>query len=139
MRNLRAIHRMITVVVVLVTLYLGTSGTLIQLIDLRTLFEHAPATDANRQSMREGFNGTPNFQVITTPDYVASTLSRDANPSAMLRMVLQSVRSQVGALPLSYIEFRMVAGRPVGQIDAGGGSLLRFDAFSGAFVGKFPV
>ena len=64
MRNLRAVHRAVTAIVVLFTLYLGFSGTLIQLIDLRTLFEHAPATDPNMQSIREAFNGPGNFRSL---------------------------------------------------------------------------
>jgi uncharacterized iron-regulated membrane protein len=139
MRNLRAVHRAITAIVVVFTLYLGFSGTLIQLIDLRTLFEHAPATDPNMQSIREAFNGPPNFQVIAIADYTAQALSKNENPADMLTTVLKSARSEAGDAPLRFIELRMMDGKPVGQVDAGGGKLLRFDAVNGALLGKFPV
>jgi hypothetical protein len=138
MRNLRAIHRLITLIVVVFTLYLGCTGTLIQLIDLRTLFEHAPATDPNTQAMREGFDGPGSFKVISIPDYTAAPLSNSDNPSAMLATVVKSARARVGSAPLRFIELRMANGNPVGQVNFGD-RLFRFDALSGAFLGTFPI
>jgi len=93
MRTLRAVHRIITVIVVLFTLYLGSTGTLIQLIDLRTLFEKAPATDANMRSLREGFDEPGSFQVISTGDYTAAPLNRNQDPFNLLQTVLSSARA----------------------------------------------
>jgi uncharacterized iron-regulated membrane protein len=138
LRNLRAVHRIITLVVVVFTLYLGFTGTLIQLIDLRTLFERAPASDANVRSMREGFDGPGSFQVISTADYTAAPLSPSESPSAMLATVLKSARAAVGSASLRYLELRVVDGKPVGQVDSGG-KLLRFDALTGDFLGTIPV
>jgi uncharacterized iron-regulated membrane protein len=138
MGNLRAVHRTITVVVVLFTLYLGCTGTLIQLVDLRSLFEHAPATDPNMQAMREGFDGPGIFKAISIPDYTAASISNNENPSAMLATVLQSTRARVGSAPLMFIELRTVNGTPVGQVNFGD-KLLRFDALTGAFLGAFPI
>ena len=138
MRNLRAVHRIVTAIVVIFTLYLGCTGTLIQLIDLRTLFEKAPATDPNMRAMREGFDGPGSFQVISTADYTAAPLSANENPSAMLATILKSARTAVGNAPLRYIELRVVDGKPVGQVYSGG-KLLRFDAVTGDFQGTIPV
>jgi uncharacterized iron-regulated membrane protein len=138
MRSLRAVHRIVTVAVVFFTLYLSCTGTLIQLIDLRTIFEHKPATDPNTRAMREGFDGPGNFQVISTADYTAAPLSKSANAFDMFATVLNSARATVGNSSLQYLELRVVDGKPVGQIDSGG-TLLRFDAVTGAFLGKIPV
>ncbi len=138
MQSLRAVHRIVTATVVFFTLYLGCTGTLIQLIDLRTIFEHKPATDANTRAMREGFDGPDGFQVISTADYTAAPLSKSANPFNMLATVLKSARAAVGSSPLQYLELRVVDGKPVGQIDSGG-TVLRFDAVTGAFLGKISV
>jgi uncharacterized iron-regulated membrane protein len=138
MRNLRAIHRIVTVIVVVFTLYLSITGTLIQLIDLRSLFTHAPATDSNVKAMREGFDGPGSFQVITTADYTAAPLRKGDDLSAMFVTVLKSARAAVGNGPLNYIELRMEDARTVGQVPWSG-SLLRFDAETGAFLGRYPV
>jgi hypothetical protein len=138
MRSLRAVHRIVTVAIVFFTLYLACTGTLIQLIDLRTIFEHKPATDANTRAMREGFDGPGGFQVISPADYTASPLSKSANPFDMLAAVLNSARAEVGNSTLRYLELRVVDGKPVGQIDSDG-TLLRFDAATGAFLGKISV
>src|SRR5580658_10499802 len=117
MRNLRAIHRVITVIVVTFTLYLGFTGSLIQLIDLRSLFTHVPATDLNLQSMREGISGGGEYRVISVADYSAAPLSPGTNPVEMFATVLKAARDQVGNAPLRFVELRMVDGQPVGQID----------------------
>lgn len=138
MRNLRAVHRIITVVVVVFTLYLGASGSLIQLIDLRTLFTHAPATDLNLQSIREGISGAGDFRVISVADYTAAPLSASANPAAMLATVLKAARAHIGSAPLRFIELRMEDGKPVGQIDSDR-KIMRFDALTGTFLGPVVI
>ena len=51
---MRTIHRITMMFAVLFALYLGATGSLIQAVDLKTLLSHAPATDLNQQSIREG-------------------------------------------------------------------------------------
>lgn len=138
MRNLRAIHRIITVVVVVFTLYLGVTGTLIQLIDLKTLFTHAPATDPNMQAIREGINGGGGFQVISIPDYTAAPLPAGEPLPQLFHTVLQAARDKAGPASLRFLEVRMLDGKPVGQVDIGG-KVMRFDARTGAYLGTFPI
>ncbi|HUO22601.1 MAG TPA: PepSY-associated TM helix domain-containing protein [Caulobacteraceae bacterium] len=138
MRFAKAIHRFVTVFVVLVTLYLGVTGTLIQLVDLRSIFTHAPATDPNVMAMRESFNGPANYQVITTGDYSAPALPAGADLAAMLGRVMSSARSAFGAAPLRYVELRMAGGKPIGQIKAPDG-VFRFDGQTGAGLGAAPA
>ena len=65
---MRKVHRFLAVFAMFFGLYVGTTGTLIQLIDLKTLLSHAPASDPNLQSIREGYDGPPNFQVLGEGD-----------------------------------------------------------------------
>lgn len=133
MRYLRAIHRLVTVAIVAFTLYLSVTGTLIQLIDLRSIFTHAAATDPNVQAMREAFNGPPNFEVMTLADYAAAQLPAENDYPAMLARTIRSARSAAPGAPFRYVELRMFDNRPVGQVSIPG-QLLRFDALTGALL-----
>jgi hypothetical protein len=136
-RIMRTVHRIITLFVVIVTLYLGATGTLIQLVDLRSLLTHAPADDVNMEALREGGNGPGAFQVIADPDYTAAVLPGDMNLAASFSKVLGSARSIDSSAALGYVELRVLDGKPIGQVKADR-QLLRFDALSGDLIpGQF--
>ncbi len=135
---MRSVHRIITIFVVIFTLYLGVTGTLIQLVDLRTLFTHAPAEDPNMASIREGINGPGSFQVIANADYTGAVLPADLNLETTLDKVLESARAAQGDVPLAYLELRMADGKPVGQVKANN-QVLRFDAITGDSLGPVVV
>ena len=131
MAQLRAIHRFVTIFVVLFTLFLGVTGTLIQLVDLRAVLFHYPATDANVRAMREAFDGQGDFAVRRVEDYSAQTLPAGFDYSAALAKLLRAGRAAVGDTPLAYVEFRMAGAVPVGQVGVERGHI-RFDAATGA-------
>jgi uncharacterized iron-regulated membrane protein len=133
MRYLRAVHRCATLIVVAFTIYLSVTGTLIQLIDLRSIFTHAPATDPNVQAMREAFNGPPNFEVMTLADYSAQLIPAGTNYPALLARTMQSARAAAPTAAFRYVEFRMMENRPVGQVSTPG-EFLRFDALTGTLL-----
>lgn len=135
---MRSVHRIITLFVVIFTLYLGVTGTLIQLIDLRTLFSDAPADDLNMASIREGINGPGAFQVVAYADYTAAALPADLNLEATLSRALDSVRTLDGATALEYLEVRMADGKPVGQAKFND-RVERFDAITGEPMGSVVV
>jgi uncharacterized iron-regulated membrane protein len=135
--QLRTIHRVVTVFVVLFTVYLGFTGTVIQLIDLRSLFTHAPAVDPNVRAMREAFDGPGAFQVIATSDHVAPPLPAETDFDAMLTTTVKAARATLGAAPLRFVELRMEGGRPVGQVRSEKPEL-RFDAVTGESMGLAP-
>ena len=135
MRYLRAVHRCVTIVVVVFTAYLSVTGTLIQLIDLRSLFTHAPATDPNVQAMREAFNGPPNYEVISPADYSAQLIPAGTDYQSMLARTLQTARTAAPDSPFRYVEFRMLDNHPVGQIGTPG-ELIRVDALTGALLSR---
>ncbi len=135
MQLLRYIHRWAALIIVLVTLYLGVTGTAIQLIDFRSLLAHIPATDANVRAMGEGFDGPPGFSVRTSADYLARALPSGDHFGAMLDQTMRSARGSLGNAPLPYVELRMAGDTPVGQVGVGDGHE-RFDAQSGALIDR---
>ncbi|MHB8284316.1 MAG: PepSY-associated TM helix domain-containing protein [Caulobacteraceae bacterium] len=135
---LKSIHRGVTVFVVLFLLYLGGTGVMIQLIDMRSLATHASPFDPNVRAMREAFDGPGTYQVIATSDYVAEPLPARADLPAMFARVMAGARRDLGEAPLKFVELRMVDGRAVGQVNLGT-SLRRFDANTGVTLGAAPL
>ncbi len=135
MQLLRYIHRWAALIIVLATLYLGVTGTVMQLIDFRSLLAHVPATDANVRAMNEGFDGPPGFAVRTSADYLARSLPASDRFEAMLDQTMRSAHASLGDAPLRYVELRMAGDVPVGQVGVGDGHV-RFDARSGALLDR---
>jgi len=134
---MRTFHRITMMFAVLFTLYLGITGAIIQSIDLGAILKHAPATDPNVLSIREGISGPNNFQVIAPADYTAPALPASFDLGRGLAQTLKSARSALGPAVLDYIELRMAAGQPIGQVLANG-KTLRFDATTGAALPSPP-
>jgi uncharacterized iron-regulated membrane protein len=133
----RQVHRVLSILVVLVTLYLGVTGSLIELVDFRTLVTHAAPLDPDRMAMREDFAGPPNFRVLGTADNLAATLPGDAQLAPMLAATLRGAQAAHATDDLRYVELRMAGNQPVGQI-RNGTQELRFDAHTGAALGATP-
>jgi uncharacterized iron-regulated membrane protein len=130
---MRTVHRFIAVLAVFFGLYVGCSGILLQSVDLKTLLSGAPATDPNLESIREGFDGPPNFAVLVTGDYAAPALPAGFDFDAALAAVVKTARAIAGGAPIKFVELRMAGGRPVGLVLALG-KVLRIDAVSGAIL-----
>src|SRR5579872_5234820 len=111
--QMRTVHRLVTLVVAAFTLYLGCTGTLIQLIDLRSLFTHASPFDPNVKAMREAFDGPGDYAVLATADHVAQPLPVGADLQTMLSTAVKGAHAALGAAPLRFVELRMADGRPV--------------------------
>ena len=135
--QMRTVHRVVSIVVVLFTLYLGLTGSLIELIDLRTMATVSSPFDPNLRAMREDFAGPPNFEVLQSGDHQGQPLPVGADLGAMLRTVVTGARATLGAAPLKFVELRMADGRPVGQVERGDRKL-RFDAATGRSLGAPP-
>jgi len=133
MQRLRQIHRYITVAIVGFALYLGLTGTMVQLIDFKTLYSHAPATAPDLQAIRESFDGPDDYKVRETRDYDALALPAGSDFPAMFAKVMGSARKDAGPAPLKYVELRMIGTTPVGQVGLGKGHA-RYDAVTGAML-----
>lgn len=130
MQQLRSIHRMVTVPIVLFTLFLAVTGIIIQVIDLDVILTHAPADNVNVRSMREAFDGPGAYQVRHTQDYLAPSLPAGFDYTAALTRDLPSLRKAAGHTPLSFVEFRMEGGHPAAVAGMGAGHVA-VDAASG--------
>lgn len=133
MQTLRYWHRFVTIFIVIFTLFLGITGVLIQSVDLRSILFRYPANDANVMAMREAFDGPGDFIVRQSSDYTAQSLPSAFNYEAALGTVIRVARSVDGGGQPSYLEFRMVDGRPVGQIGVGPGHV-RIDPKDGTVI-----
>jgi hypothetical protein len=129
---MRPIHRIVGTIIMAFTLYLGVTGSIVQMIDLRTIASHAAATDPDMMAITESIDGTPNFIVIQPTDYAAAALPEGYDFKTALSKVLKSARLSVGAsTPLKFLELRVADGKPVGLVQ-GGDRTVRFDPATGA-------
>lgn len=133
----RALHRVLALLAVAITLYLGVTGTLIELVDVRTRIAAPSPFDPDLRAMREDFAGPSNYEVLTAEDHIAAPLPAGADLGAMLARVDSAARRQLGAAPLSFIELRMADNHPVGQVRSGPEEW-RFDAMNGRALGPVP-
>jgi uncharacterized iron-regulated membrane protein len=135
MRNL---HRWTMTIAALFLIYVASTGVVIQLIDMATLYLHAPASSPNMRSIHDGINGAPGFEVISVTDYAAKALPASADPEVNLATVLAAARAVVPAEPFNWVELRMDGDRPVGVVALGGSHphQLKFDALTGAALGS---
>ena len=127
---MRTVHRITSLFVVLVTLYLGITGTLVQLIDLRTLIRHVPATDPDMMAIREDKDGPDDFAVLGTAEYTAPSLPASFDYQAALPRLIDAARASLGSGALDYAEMRMSEGGAIGLVQSGQ-QLLRYDFATG--------
>ena len=129
--NVRPVHRTIGTIILLFTLYFAVTGTMIQLVDLRAIFSHAPATDPEMVQVREGINGPTNYVVIQATDYAAAPLPDTFDFNRALATLLPAAHEAAGdGTTLNFVELREVGGKPIGVVRAGD-KTLRFDATTG--------
>lgn len=133
----RQLHRILSILVVAVTLYLGVTGSLIELIDFKTITTHPAPFDPNLMALREDFAGPPNFRVLGTADHLAATLPRDEALAPMLESTLRGAAAAHEDGDLRYVELRMTGGHASGQI-RNGEQEWRFDAATGRALGATP-
>lgn len=128
--NMRSVHRTLAASVGLFVLYLAVTGTLIQLLDFRTLLSGAPATDPNLRAIRESLDGPPNYQVISDADYSAEALPPALHLEGELIAAIKAARVRDAGAPVRYVEARVLEHRPVTIVRLPG-SLLVNDADTG--------
>lgn len=135
MQSLRYYHRWVTIIVAVFVLYLGVTGTIIQMVDLRSILSGAPATDVNVQAMRESFDGPAPYAVRKVADYAAAALPAGFDYPGGLTRSIAAARRTAGTGPIAYLEFRMAGERPVAQAGFNGG-FVRFDPANGREIGR---
>ena len=112
-------------------LYFAVTGTMIQVVDLRAILSHAPATDPEMVQVREGINGPTNYVVIQPTDYAATPLPDNFDFNAALTTVLHAAHDAAGdGTALNFVELREVGGKAIGVVKTPD-KTLRFDASTG--------
>jgi hypothetical protein len=127
---MRSFHRLLAVVVSLVMLYLGGTGTLIQILDLQAILGGAPETDAVIKSINEGKYGNFGYQVLTDRELTASSLPSGLNMPEALSAALARLRQDSPEAPAESVELRMAGDTAIGQV-AIGNKAAAFDLATG--------
>lgn len=138
---MRSLHRWIMTILALLLLYVAGSGIIIQLIDMSSLYRHAPASDPNMRSIREGVMGPPGFAVIVPEDYAAAPLPATADPQQLLATVQAAARRAAPSEPFSWVELRMQQNTPTGVVAVAGANARRltFNALTGKALGSAAI
>jgi uncharacterized iron-regulated membrane protein len=113
---MRSVHRILSVFAILFMLYLGVTGTLMQVLDLKAIFTHAPNNDVTLQSMNEGRWGNGEIAVINAGDLTGSALPKDTDYKQAFSTVLNSVHRDMPGLEPRFVELRVVNGVTIGQV-----------------------
>ncbi len=129
----RVWHRWLGAVVGLLLLYLGVSGTVVQMIDLATILRHAPARAPDMIAMRESIDGPGNYAVIVAADDDAAPLPPGYDAIAALTRGFAAT----GGRKVSWLELRMAGGQPVVQAQVGEQEQ-RYAAISGSRLADPP-
>ena len=117
--TLLKVHRWVSILAVLFTLYLSVTGSLIQLIDLKGLLLHSSPYDPNLQAMRGDVNGPGDYAVIGPAYYLARPMPAGTDYPALFGRTLAATRKAAGDTPIRYLELLEAGGRVEGiaQLD----------------------
>lgn len=120
---MRTIHRITAILSVAIMLYIGVTGTWMQVLDLRALYANAGPLDPTMRSIREGLGGEPNYAVKRTEDFFAPALPAGLDYAKAMDTTLAGYHRQYPAGEVRYAELASREGEIVGRVhDAGGAS-----------------
>lgn len=138
---MRKIHRWTMTIAALFLVYVAFTGVIIQLIDMKALYGHAPPSDPTMQSIREGIMGPPGFQVIGTADYTAARLPEKVDLPKLLEVVQEAALAAAPSEPLKWVELRMDGNTPIGIVAVAGPNArrLKFNALTGEAIGAAAI
>ncbi len=97
-------------------LYVVVTGAFIELADMRALVAHAPETDPDMLMMRQHIDGTPNYSVVSAPDYTAWALPQDLDVAAAIEKTAALGRAAAPASSLRLVELRMAGDQSAGHV-----------------------
>ncbi|MFT4075753.1 MAG: PepSY-associated TM helix domain-containing protein [Asticcacaulis sp.] len=113
---MRTVHRILSVFAILFMLYLGLTGTLMQMMDLKALFSKAPDNDITLQSMNEGRWGNGEIAVINKSDLTGTALPKDTDYRQAFTTVLAGLHRDMPGLEPRFVELRVANGVTIGQV-----------------------
>ena len=110
--------------------YVVATGLGIEAADLRAVSIHAPPTDPDMLMMNQHIFGTPNYAVVSAPDYVSPGLPQSFDWVKGIRRTAELGRAAAAGADLQLVEVREVDDRPAGRVRIGGKALI-FDIATG--------
>lgn len=117
--QMKTVHRVGAVIAALLMLYLGATGTMMQLLDLHAILSHAPESDPTMLSIHEGENGGFDFAVLSVKDLDAAPLPSDLDYEQALTTTLAATHQAAPATKPRFVELRMSGASPIGQAGLG--------------------
>jgi uncharacterized iron-regulated membrane protein len=136
LEKLRTTHRVAGIIILTVLIYLSVTGLMIQSIDLRLVFMHKQQVDPDIRALLERQGGE--FSILTAADKSAEALPANLDMNAKLQKILQSARTTLGDAPMRYVEFRMLNGTLVGNVQTQQ-QRASFDGTTGALLEQAQV
>ena len=114
--EMRTVHRVLSLIAVVLLLYVGVTGTLIQLLDLTAIVTGKPESDPTMQSMNEGKFGNNIYSAVTLADWHGAALPGNIDVAKGYATALAAFhRAKPDVVP-AFVELRMIDGRAVGQV-----------------------
>lgn len=117
-------HRLFAALSAFLLLYIAVTGAGIQLADMRALVTHAPETDPDMLMMRQHIYGTPNYAVVSAPDYTAPPLPANLNLAGAVQRAAALGRAASPSEPLRLVEVRTAEGKLAGHVQMGAQHLI---------------
>lgn len=116
---LRTYHRILASLAALLMLWLGITGTGMQVLDLYAIARHAPVTDPTIASINEGRYGNGDIQVMTDADLTGQDLPPGLDYDRAMSVTLAAMHRDAPDAHPRFVELRMAAGKVVGQVRLG--------------------
>ena len=132
---MRMIHRISAILSVAIMLYIGVTGTWMQLLDMRALYAHEDPLDPTMRSIREGLGGEPNFAVKRTADFFARPLPTGLDHAGAMETALAAYHREYPAGEVRYAELGWHNNALTGKIRDAGGAIHFYDAGTGKSLG----
>lgn len=109
-------HRVLSAIACLLMLYVGVTGSWIQLLDMTAILSGKGESDPVMQSVNEGRFGNGLYSAVTIGGWEGGALPRDIDAPRAVDVAMTAFRRQRPATTPAFVELRMVDGRMVGQV-----------------------
>ena len=113
MSKLKAVHRVMGSIILIVLIYLSVTGLMMQGIDLSQIMRGEQPVDPDLAGAAPA-GGSAN--ILTSADKTASALPTGLDIGAAVQSTVNSGRAVVGTAPLGFVDLRMQDGKVVGTV-----------------------
>jgi hypothetical protein len=114
--EMRTVHRVVSAIAFLFMLYVGTTGTLIQTLDLTAMLSGRSESDPTMQSMNEGKFGNGFYSAVTLGAWGGAALPANVDVPGGFATALAAFHRAKPRVTPAFVEMRVVDGQVVGQV-----------------------